>query len=109
MSGPEVLEGKKPSLMSIRPRRIPVSIVNRQLAISVLTNPGSTCRQFMPHQPSIVSGLIIFVGSGLTWTISQPYQNPLSKDALQFYPPRECSKLKMQSVSPSTSPNPLLT
>ncbi len=83
--------------------------INRQLTISVLTNPGSTCRQFLPHQPSIVSGLIIFVGSGLTWMISQPYPNPLSKAVLQLYSPREYSIFKMKSVSPSTFPDPFWT
>ncbi len=42
--GPEVLEGKKSSLMSIRPRQIPVSSMNQQLTFSVVVDRQSKCR-----------------------------------------------------------------
>jgi len=42
--GPEVLEGKKSSLMSIRPRQIPVSSMNQQLTFSGIADRLSKCR-----------------------------------------------------------------
>jgi len=86
--GPRVLTSTSYASCSIRigayARGVLRYGVNRQLTFSVLTNPGSTCRQFMPYQLSIVSGLVIFVGSGL---IEGRIQDDLAQRLVFLYEP----------------------